>query len=189
LKNFIAQYDEGIFKKYLNGTAENGGKLSIYEDPIGEAKAKSFVSDNPNDKRNSIYSRAAAFERKIQIILYTSGGDFENDSLTIEFPEIKLNAESHDFGETYPNKKLVYKFQFTNVGKSELKIIEITTTSDNIVTAWSKEAVLPGNRNSINVLFNTEGITGEFEEKIIIKVNTIAGTKELIIKGFVSELE
>lgn len=189
LKNYIAQYAGGVFKKYLDGTAENGGKLSIYEDPIGEAKAKAFVSDNPNDKRNSIYSRAAAFERKIQIILYTSGVNLGNDSLTIEFPEIKFNSTIHDFGQVSQNKKLVLKFQFANVGKAELIIIDVKTSSDNVVTAWSKEAILPGNRNSINVLIDTEGIIGEFEEKIILKLNTISGTKELILKGTVMSSE
>ncbi|MCF8298972.1 MAG: DUF1573 domain-containing protein [Saprospiraceae bacterium] len=183
LKNFIAQYDEGIFKKYLDYTAENGGKLTIYEDPIGEAKAKAFVSDNPNDKRNSIYSRAAAFERKIQIILYTSGGNFEDDSLSMQFPEIQFNTMIHDFGTLSQNKKLVFKFQFSNVGKAELTLLNVETSSDNIVTDWSKEPILPGDANTINVLLDTEGILGEFEEKIIIKLNTISGIKELIVKG------
>jgi hypothetical protein len=70
--NYIKQYQGGVFLQYINSTAANGGRLTIAEEPLGESTANPLVSDNPNDKRNSIYSRAAAFERKIQIILYES---------------------------------------------------------------------------------------------------------------------
>lgn len=72
LKNYISEYENGTFVKYLDGTSADGGKLEFKEEPIGEEQANSLVSDNPNDKRNSIYSRAAALERNIQIILYSS---------------------------------------------------------------------------------------------------------------------
>ncbi|MFH0893647.1 MAG: hypothetical protein V2A54_04335 [Bacteroidota bacterium] len=70
--NWLYQYDDGSFVKYMNGTAENGGRLYIIEEPLGEEKADVNVSDNPNDQRNSVFSRAAAMERKIQILYYTS---------------------------------------------------------------------------------------------------------------------
>ncbi|MFA4853616.1 MAG: hypothetical protein WC599_13960 [Bacteroidales bacterium] len=72
LINYFKSYDDGIFVKYLDGTSPDGGKLLIYQDPVGESQANPLVSDNPNDQRNSIYSRAAALERKIQIIMYRS---------------------------------------------------------------------------------------------------------------------
>lgn len=70
--NFLYDYKEGVFFKYFKGTATNGGKLIIVEEPLGEEKAEIGVSDNPNDQRNSIYSRSAAMERKIKILYYES---------------------------------------------------------------------------------------------------------------------
>lgn len=70
LINYFKSYDDGVFMKYLDGTSPDGGKLLIHQDPVGESQANALVSDNPNDHRNSIYSRAAALERKIQIIMY-----------------------------------------------------------------------------------------------------------------------
>lgn len=70
--NYLYDYKGGAFFKYFKGTASNGGKLIIVEEPLGEEKADIGVSDNPNDKRNSIFSRAAAMERKIKILYYDS---------------------------------------------------------------------------------------------------------------------
>lgn len=64
LVNYFNAYQNGALKPYLDD--ENKVKISIEE--IGELKASPLVSDNPNDATNAVYSRAAALERKIQII-------------------------------------------------------------------------------------------------------------------------
>jgi tetratricopeptide (TPR) repeat protein len=68
VRNYIAYYKNGILLKYL--LAEEGSKpqLTFKEEPFGEFKAESNVSDNPADQRNSIYSKKAALERKVEII-------------------------------------------------------------------------------------------------------------------------
>lgn len=68
LKNYFYEYENGILKQYENNTDNIKGKLELFEEDIGELKAPKEVSDNPNDVKNSVYSRAAALERKIQII-------------------------------------------------------------------------------------------------------------------------
>lgn len=67
LINYLREYNHSIFEKYLNGTAENGARLSITEEAIGEAQASKTVSDNPNDQKGAVYSRASSLERKITI--------------------------------------------------------------------------------------------------------------------------
>jgi hypothetical protein len=47
---------------------ENKKTLEIIEVPFGEEKADHFVSDNPNDTKKSVYSKAASLERKIEIL-------------------------------------------------------------------------------------------------------------------------
>ena len=49
-------------------SAKGRGHLSIIKIPYGEDKASSSVSASLDDQRNSVYSRAAAMERKIEII-------------------------------------------------------------------------------------------------------------------------
>lgn len=67
LVNHLKAADGGVFKPYLEGTANNGGKLEVVGIPFGEYTANQITSDNPNDVKNSVFSRAAAIERKIEI--------------------------------------------------------------------------------------------------------------------------
>lgn len=67
LENELKRIDNGFFAPFLGGTATNGGKLEIVGVPFGEYTAEKLTSDNPNDQKNSVFSRAAAIERKIQI--------------------------------------------------------------------------------------------------------------------------
>ena len=53
----------GMFKKYLNN-----GQLKISNSPFGETKAATSVSDQIDDRRNSVYSVGAAKERRVEIL-------------------------------------------------------------------------------------------------------------------------
>ena len=68
LRNYFDEYKDGVFKPYILHVDSKLPQIDFTDEDIGELEASPFVSDNPNDKRNSIYSRSAAFERKIQII-------------------------------------------------------------------------------------------------------------------------
>ena len=70
LKNYLCEYKNGLFLPYMNG--EKANHLEIHENPKGQATASKLVSDNINDKRNSVYSIAASLERRIQITEYHS---------------------------------------------------------------------------------------------------------------------
>ena len=67
LVNYLREYDHGIFAPYLDGTASNGGKVQFTQVPFGEYTANKLTSDNFHDQKNSVYSRSAAIERKIEI--------------------------------------------------------------------------------------------------------------------------
>ncbi len=66
--NYLREYKDGLFLPYLNAKA--GNQLVINKEPEGSAMAKSYVSSNQNDQRNSVYSIAASLERRIQITKY-----------------------------------------------------------------------------------------------------------------------
>ena len=70
--NYLSKYKNGAIAKYINTDQPNGGRLVIIQEPLGEENTKMGVSDNPQDQRNSVYSRAAAFERNIKILYYDS---------------------------------------------------------------------------------------------------------------------
>lgn len=61
--NFIKTYKGKIFEPYFSSN-----QFTILVTPFGESKSSSKTSDNPNDKKKSIYSIGAMKERKVQII-------------------------------------------------------------------------------------------------------------------------
>ena len=62
VQNYLYTYQNGIFLPYLKN-----GQLKITELPFGESQVQLGVSDNPNDRRQSVYSISAARERRIEI--------------------------------------------------------------------------------------------------------------------------
>lgn len=183
LKNYFREYENGIFKKYLDGTSPDGGKLVIHEEPVGELQSNKFVSDNPNDERNSIYSRAAALERKIQIVMYESKDSVEKKNV---LPVIKFNEELHDFGSIKEGEKKIYSFVFQNTGNASLIISGVETSCGCTVTDFPKEAIAPGSKNQINILYDSKDETGAKMETITVYSNATVPKIELTITAVIN---
>ena len=166
--NFLKQYYEGVLLEYLNGTAPNGAKLTIIEEPLGKSTASPLVSDNPNDKRNSIYSRAAAFERKVQIILY----EHENQVSAEKLPDIQLIDSLCEFGTISQGQEANILIRFKSTGKSGLKIAGVETSCGCTVVDWPKESFAPGAAGELKISFNTNEDAGLYNETITIYTNS-----------------
>ncbi len=63
LINFFNEYENGYFKKYLEEKS-----LILKEVAMGEDFAKKNISDSREDKKQSVFSPEASFERRIEII-------------------------------------------------------------------------------------------------------------------------
>ena len=61
--NLINCFENGQLQSFLDV-----GKLKIVELPFGENKSNKHVSDNPKDRKKSVYSKDAMLERKIEIV-------------------------------------------------------------------------------------------------------------------------
>ena len=72
LRNYFMEYENGVFTHYINNANTKEGSITFLEEDIGELKARPNVSDDYYDTKNSVYSPAAAMERKIQIIAVSS---------------------------------------------------------------------------------------------------------------------
>jgi len=178
LINYFRDYNHGVFVQYMNGTSPDGGKLEIHEDPVGKSQANPLVSDNPNDQRNSIYSRAAALERKIQIIMYQSGDSLNSMKMK---PEITFTEELHNFGTVNDGEKKVFSFTFQNTGQADLIISGVETSCGCTVSDFPKDPILPGAKGQINILFDSKDEVGEKDETITVYSNTPKPKKELTI--------
>jgi hypothetical protein len=65
IKNYFEEIDGGKFAPYMLTTPS---RIQFIEVPMGEYKANKDVSDNYYDQRNSVYSKDASLERRIEII-------------------------------------------------------------------------------------------------------------------------
>lgn len=63
LRNYFYHYRDGILMPYIQR-----GDLVLRNESLGKEKAAKSVSDKSEDIRNSVYSPAAALERKVEII-------------------------------------------------------------------------------------------------------------------------
>ncbi len=78
LRNYFSEYQNGMFLKYIDNKNADEGSISFIEQEVGELKARTYVSDDYYDTKNSIYSPAAALERKIQIIAISTVSEMIN---------------------------------------------------------------------------------------------------------------
>ena len=177
LKNYLWEYDGGVFQKYMGQFADNGGRLTFNEIPFGEYEAANkFISDNPQDKKGSIYSRVAAAERKIEI---QSVSFVYSDS---SYAKMKFGGgQQHDFGSVRAGTQLEYTFEFTNTGDEDLEIGQVTPDCRCITYELNRKTIKPGQKGAIKVNLNTAGLSGLNIYHIKIESNVSGGFKEISV--------
>ena len=173
LINYLGIYKSKEFLPYLNHNATNGGSLTFVQIPFGEYTANKLISDNVNDKQNSVYSRKAALERKIEI---------QSVSLLIKdstYAEMHFDSEIHDFGKSKKGEDLIHTFRFTNSGSDTLLIHGVEVECSCTKAEVSKKILLPGESATISVVLSTDTFKGLTVKSIVVHSNTKRGEKVL----------
>ncbi len=170
LINYFIKVDGGFFEPFLKGKAPNGGRLNIMAEPIGEALASPFVSDNPNDMRNSIYSVSAALERRIQIVSYES--DYKGEKKrNISGP--LLNLSSNDIKISLDDTVKCYEVFITNTGDEALEIESLKSAQQWISANLKHNTIIPGNVAVLNICINRDLINKPSLGVLIINSNSL----------------
>src|SRR5690554_4826452 len=180
LVNYLKEYEGGIFRKYLNKTADNGGELRILQIPFGEYQADQITSDNPNDVQNSVYSRAAAIERKIEIQSV--------DVIREEESIVLLNADQliFDAGKQNEGTVIEHTFILRNNGDVVIEIEEDRIeVSQNIDFQLDSYRVEPNEISSLKVSFDTSGMKGHQVGEVKLKYNQLEVGLTVSIATFV----
>ncbi len=186
LINYFREWNNGILIPYMEMTAENGASFRIIEEPSGEALSNPYVSDNPHDRKKSVYSKSASLERRIQILIYES--DFKkyvniDENNPVIFIPDNLISLKNLVGLKDPEIEVT----ISNPGKVPLKIFGIDVSDDQLYILSSPDIVNPGESVVIKVQINgiletyyTEHIiirTNSAEERSVIHLSTLAGEK------------
>ncbi len=175
LINYLYKYDDGVFAPYLDHNASNGGDLTFVQIPFGEYTANTLISDNVNDKKNSVYSRKAALERKIEI----QSVSFAKQDTT--YAEMKFNSQIHDFGDVTKGDTLKHTFTFKNTGEQKLIIEGVELECECMSYELDKTELEPGEEGEMSIILNTKNLNGLSVRKLLIKANIENQQKEISV--------
>lgn len=175
LVKFLNVYNGGVLRPYMTGTARNGGRLTFVKIPFGEYTADQLISDNPNDAKNSVYSRKAGLERKIEI---QSVSLVTKDS---SYAKMLFEKQAHDFGDQQIGNQLSYEFNFTNNGEEDLEITEVESDCDCLTYDLSQMVLKPGESGKVKVKWDTSNKSGITFSRLTIHSNIKGGKKELTL--------
>jgi len=100
-----------------------------------------------------------------------------------QLPSFKFQTEVHDFGKILQGETVSYPFKFTNAGKSDLIISDVSTSCGCTVPSYTKIPIHPRQEGTIKVSFNSAGKHGFQNKNIFIVSNTQPNTFVLRIKA------
>ncbi|MBU2018982.1 MAG: DUF1573 domain-containing protein, partial [Bacteroidetes bacterium] len=177
LQNYLLSYQDSVFAPYFFGNSLEGGQLMFEEVPFGEDKSDQLVSDNLNDKKNSVYSRAAALERKIEI-------------QSVSFFKTEMNKTTYlptfdttivDLGRISNTQKVVAKYSLTNISDTVLEIENIRVPCNCSEGKITNSIVQPGEKTQIEFIFDPKEYEGPVVKSIYVKIKNIDEEIRLIL--------
>lgn len=98
-------------------------------------------------------------------------------------PAFKFNEETHDFGTITEGETVAFNFEFTNTGKSDLIISDVSTSCGCTVPEYPKKPTRPGEKGIIKVSFSSAGKHGYQTKSIAIVANTQPNVTQIHIKA------
>ncbi|MEI7980747.1 MAG: DUF1573 domain-containing protein [Bacteroidota bacterium] len=109
----------------------------------------------------------------------SAGGTSDQGSL----PTMMYDETDHDFGRILEGETVSFSFKFTNKGKSDLVIADVSTSCGCTVPSYPKSPIRPGESGVIKVAFNSKGKRGYQAKNVVVVANTQPNTTLLRIKA------
>jgi len=166
LVNYFRTWNNSVLSPFMDFSAENGASLRIIEEPSGEALSAVYVSDNPLDRQQSVYSKSASLERRIQILIYES--DFrkyvniDENNPVIHIPDNLIHLTAYtDITDAEVDVSV------SNPGKVRLTISDVHTSSPSLVIISRPDYIEAGEQSVIRVRISGKP-KAPFTEHIII---------------------
>ncbi len=107
-------------------------------------------------------------------------------SIVVNAQEFQFDKELINYGKIAKDSDGERIFTFTNVGNAPLLITDIKTSCDCAVPKKPEAPIMPGQKGSITVAYDTSK-TGGFSKVITIFSNAKNNRKTIKIKGYISK--
>ncbi len=101
------------------------------------------------------------------------------------YAEIEFKISSFDLGNIFQGDSAVQVFEFSNVGTTPLLIHNVIATCGCTSPDWSKNPVLPGEKGSITIIFDSDNKIGRQNKIITVRSNAINSDFHLRISAMV----
>ena len=98
-------------------------------------------------------------------------------------PEIRFEKTEHNLGRVLQGEKVGYNFNFTNDGGASLVIMDASASCGCTVPKYSKEPIAPGEKGSVEVVFDSSGRIGKQSKTVTLKTNGKVQVVYLTIKA------
>ncbi len=108
-----------------------------------------------------------------------------SDSVSAKESGMAFSVEQVDLGDLRQGKKAEHIFEFTNTGNKPLIIHNVISTCGCTIPQWTKKPVMPGEKGTIKVLFDSAGKIGRQNKLIIIRSNLPGPDQKLRISAMV----
>lgn len=173
LRNQLQRANSNALATFMDSTASNGGILRIRELPFGEDRSANTVSDDLNDLERSVYSVAAARERRIEVerILI----DPKTKDLHFSIGTVRQGVEQR------------FKFPITNTGPVPLTIMTARSECDCIMPRTPEMPIAPGSTGELELIYTGRTILGPLMRKITITTDGTPDKLILVVEGTVIE--
>lgn len=109
----------------------------------------------------------------------TANGKADKENL----PVIKFNEESYNFGKIVQGEKVSHKFNFTNTGKTNLIVASAKGSCGCTVAEPPREPIAPGKTGTIDVVFDSNGKSGNVTKSVSVVTNCEPNTVLISITG------
>jgi hypothetical protein len=156
-----------VFKKYLKNSPAVKGKLFFSTAPFGEYAADQTTSDDVVIQNESVFSKAAGIERKIEI-----------ESMTIKRNKTVFPLSSDDFVKNLKESKsgeiLNTTFELKNTSNAQVRL-QIGNDNNVLKIKESSTELAPNTTSTISVLFDTKGLSGHQSQSFKVSADGYEG--------------
>jgi hypothetical protein len=103
--------------------------------------------------------------------------------------DIRFEKFTHDMGTILEGETVGYNFVFTNVGEGPLIINDASASCGCTVPRFSTRPVQPGEKGSVEVMFDSTGRIGQQNKTITVHTNGKVRTVQLTITANIIQSE
>jgi hypothetical protein len=109
----------------------------------------------------------------------------ENTQLSDNQAIITFDSLEHNFGTIIEGERVLCYFDYKNTGTSELVINSVEASCGCTTPDWSSEPLQPGERKSLQIIFDAAGRSGIQRKVVTVKSNASNSEVKITLKAMI----